>query len=177
MLPKIHKKDNPGRPIVSSVGSLTEKISAWIDETLKPLARLVPSYTKDTTDFLNQIKNITLEDNSLMATIDVSALYTNIPHQEGLRAIRGWLLENNIPQDYTMLLTRLAEFVLTRNYFVFNGQVYLQVQGTAMGTRMAPNYSIIFMHVLETRMIDSYPLKPTIWRRFIDDIFMIWDHG
>ena len=38
-LPKIHKKNNPGRPIINSVGSLTETISALVDEILKKILK------------------------------------------------------------------------------------------------------------------------------------------
>ena len=34
LLPKIHKPGNPGRPIVSSYGSPTERVSAYIDAHL-----------------------------------------------------------------------------------------------------------------------------------------------
>ena len=46
-----------------------------------------------------------------------------------------------------------------------------------MGTRMAPNYAIIFMHYLETNFLNSYPTPPRVWLRFIDDILMIWKYG
>ena len=55
--------------------------------------------------------------------------------------------------------------------------MYIQKQGTAMGTRMAPNYAIIFMHYLESNMLNKSTLKPKTWLRFTDDIFMIWSHG
>ena len=32
----------------------------------------------------------------------------------------------------------------------------------------------IFMHILETRMIESSPLRPRIWKRYIDDVFAIY---
>lgn len=176
-LPKIHKKDNPGRPVVNSIGSVTEKISAYVDETLKPLARLVPSYIKDTTHFINTLEDIDITDNDILVTIDVSALYTNIPHTEGIEAIREWMTVNNKPRENIDLICTLTEFVLTKNYFEFNKSLYLQVHGTAMGTRMSPNYAIIFMHQLESRLQAGYHLQPKIWRRFIDDIFMIWQHG
>ena len=45
------------------------------------------------------------------------------------------------------------------------------------GTRCAPNYAIIFMAELEEQFLATLTLKPRIWKRFIDDIFIIWNHG
>ena len=56
MLPKIHKVNNPGRPVISSVNSHTEKISAYVDEFLRPIAERLPSYIRDTTDFIQRMK-------------------------------------------------------------------------------------------------------------------------
>ena len=53
----------------------------------------------------------------------------------------------------------------------------LQKQGTAIGTKMAPPYAILFMDALETKLLNSSELKPRIWWRYLDDIFMIWEHG
>ena len=61
--------------------------------------------------------------------------------------------------------------------FNFNGDHYLQVSGTAMGIAAAPNYANLFMNRFETKALSNWPLKPLIWLRFIDDIFMIWIHG
>ena len=55
-LPKIHKLNNPGRPIVNSIGSITEKISAYVDENIKHLSKLVPSYIKDTGHPISDMK-------------------------------------------------------------------------------------------------------------------------
>ena len=33
------------------------------------------------------------------------------------------------------------------------------------------------MDRFETQALENWPLKPIIWLRFIDDIFMIWPHG
>ena len=56
MLPKIHKVNNPGRPVVSSVNSHTEKLSAYVDEFLRPLAEKLQSYIRDTSDFITQLR-------------------------------------------------------------------------------------------------------------------------
>ena len=78
---------------------------------------------------------------------------------------------------HRMFICNLAYQILTKNCFTFNKQLYIQKQGTAMGTRMAPKYAIIFMHYLESNLLCSTTRKPKTLLRFIDDIFMIWPHG
>ncbi|XP_070546342.1 uncharacterized protein [Ptychodera flava] len=161
-------------PIISGIGTITEGISGYVDTILKPFATSTPSYIQDTTDFLCKIQPIkNLPQNTLLVTLDVEALYTNIPHTDGLAAIRN-VIPNEETAEYTY---QLAKFVVTHNYFEFNDAFYLQTNGTAMGTRMAPQFANIFMADLEQRFLNSYPLKPRVYFRFIDDIFMIWTHG
>ena len=60
ILPKIHNSlDNPpGRPIVSSNQCPTERISAFVDLHLKPLVSALPSYIRDTKDFLFKLESL-----------------------------------------------------------------------------------------------------------------------
>jgi hypothetical protein len=55
LLPKIHKVNNPGRPIVSANGHPTEKISEFVDFHLRPHVEALSSHLKDTTDYLHVI--------------------------------------------------------------------------------------------------------------------------
>ena len=154
-----------------------------LNTTRKPLVPLIPSYIKDTTHFLNTIFQIPtpLPPNTILVTIDVTSLYTNIPNNEGIEAAIQALstLPPDTPRPPLPCFTNLLNFILKQNYFLFNNQHYLQTQGTAMGTRMAPSYANIFMASLEKRMLLHSPhnLLPLIWLRFIDDIFMLWTHG
>ena len=152
-------------------------MSEYVDENIKNLSKLVPSYIKDTTHFLQLLSTISIKEEDLLVTIDVSSLYTNIIHEEGLHAMQDWMLQNNISLNRTEFIKKLGNLVLKHNYFEFNGQLFLQQQVTAMETRMAPNYAIIFMHKTETELLQKSSLKPTFFKRFIDDIFLIWPHG
>ena len=49
----------------------------------------------------------------------------------------------------TDCLVTMLTMVLKKNNFTFNGDHYLQINGTAMGTKMAPYYANIFMGKLE----------------------------
>ena len=179
MLPKIHKRlDNPpGRPIVSGNNCPTEKISQFVDFFLKPIVQDTQSYIRDTTHFLNIIDNYNqLPDNTLLVTLDVSSLYTNIPNDLGIEACRENLELQRAGSKYptNSSLIQLLEVVLTKNNFDFNNRHYLQVGGTAMGTRLAPSYANLFMDYFERKHVYTYRIQPLLWRRYIDDIFMLW---
>ena len=179
LLPKIHKKNIPGRPIIAACQSPTERISAFVDFHLKDLAKIQPSYLRDTKDFLNKLNKLKATTESIIVTADVTSLYTNIPHREGIRACKRFLTQRENKSTPTNILLHMIHLILSKNNFEFYGQNYLQINGTAMGTKMAPNYANLFMADLEERLITESPdnLKPTIWWRYIDDIFFIWDHG
>jgi hypothetical protein len=110
----------------------------------------------------------TLPPNTLLATLDVSSLYTNIPHEEGISACGEALTSRTVQEPPTHDIVAL---ILKKNNFVFGDKHYLQVHGTAMGTRMAPSYANLFMSELEKSLL-SRPAtaKPSVWWRYIDDI-------
>ena len=174
LLPKIHKEGNPGRPIISANDHPTEKISEYVDFHLRPFVKELPSYIQDTTDYINKTPSENLPDNTILVTMDVCSLYTNIPHVEGMEACREAWDRRTIKRPPTKYLMKLLEHILKLNNFVFNKKHYLQINGTAMGTKMAPSYANIFMGRLETRLLIQAPVKPLSWLRFIDDVEMKW---
>ena len=173
LLPKIHKAGNPGRPIVSANGHPTEKISEFVDLHLQPHVNSLPSYMKDTTDYLRKLQESgPIPPETLLVSLDVTSLYTNIPHEDGIRACKEAWEERPVKDPPTEILVKLLTLILKCNNFEFKGKHYLQVQGTAMGTKMAPAYANIFMGRLEGQLLRSISLKPFSWFRFIDDVDM-----
>ena len=159
ILPKVHKPGNPGRPIVSSNSHPSERISHLIDRHLQPLVYKLPSYVKDTNDFLNKLLTIgKLHSNSLLVTLDVSSLYNNIPHNEGIMKVSVNFLRtdphNTIP---TGTICDLIRMILTMNNFTFNDSHYLQIHGTAMGTKMALSFANLFLGLFEKKMLLGTP--------------------
>ncbi|XP_054290772.1 uncharacterized protein LOC129005789 [Macrosteles quadrilineatus] len=182
ILPKIHKNilPPPGRPIVASCNSITERISAYLDSHLQPVVKELPSHVKDTNHFLDRLQMIPtpLPPDAILVTVDVTSLYTNIPHTHGLAALEHFLDQrpkNSLPS--TSFLINLAKFILEKNNFQFEGKNYIQTKGTAMGTRMAPSYANLFMGRLEQAFLRQQKVQPECWFRFIDDIFLIWTSG
>jgi hypothetical protein len=177
-LPKIHKRGVPGRPVCSCSGSLCENSSIIIDWFLKPLLTTIPSYLRDSYDFLDRLHAYgPLPADSFLVTLDVVSLYPSIPHQDGLSALRTFLNDSRFDSRFIDGIVQLSEFILQHNFFVFDNQFYLQTKGTAIGTTMAVVYAVIFMHIFETGALSQSRLRPALWLRFIDDIFMVWPHS
>ena len=124
MLPGIHKPNNSERPIENGIGSITESISAYVDQQIRHLVPRIPSYLKDTTHLLHQLLRKKLAPQDLLLTIDVQSLYTNIPHTEGIDALARILKEVHTDPWKKLLICILANLVLTKNYFTFNNNLY-----------------------------------------------------
>ena len=170
LLPKIHKVNNPGRPIVSAVNCPTETISAFINDILQPIVNRLPSFCKDTNDALLKIKACH-DSYTHLFTMDVKSLYTVIPHVEGLSALRYFLDERSVKEPPTNTILRLAELVLSLNTFEFDDKYFSQVRGVAMGTKMGPNYANLFLGYVEKQFFETYQgPKPDLYLRYIDDI-------
>ena len=182
LLPKIHKSlvSPKGRGIVSGNGSPTEKISQFVDFFLSPLVLLVKSHIRDTSDLLLKILSFgALPKNTILCSLDINAMYPNIPHNEGIAACAEALAthrdRNALPSNSN--ITELLRLVLECNNFDFAGKHFLQIGGTAMGTKLAPSYANIFMGAFEEKNVYTYKHQPLFWFRFIDDIFFAWTHG
>lgn len=180
VVPKVHKLGNPGRPIVSACSCPTERVSALVDDILRPLVTCLPSYTRDSSSAIQKIKQHTLikGEKPILFTMDVKSLYSIIPHDDGLVALKHFLDRRSVLDPPSSTVLRLAELVLTLNDFQFDQEYYRQVKGVAMGTRMGPSYANLFLGHLEEILETTYNgPKPEHYQRYIDDIFGITQMG
>ena len=106
-----------------------------------------------------------------------TSLHTNIPQNEGIEIVcktyENFYKDN--PPIPTHYLGEMLRLILKENSFQFNGKHYLQTYGTAMGTRTAVSYANIFMAHIETAILSKRVFKSTVWKRYIDDFFSLWD--
>ena len=184
-LPKVHKPQSkwplktipPGRPIVSDINSESYSASKFIDIYLEPLTKHIPSFVRDSDHVISQLSEKLFPPDCILFTIDIESLYTNIPIDSGLAAIRRMFELHPDIHRLSHGILKLLEINLRRNDFLFDGSFYLQICGTAMGKSFAPNYASIFLHFWEYDFINSRSLKPQFWKRYIDDIYGVWTHG
>ena len=179
LLPNVHTSfvNPPVRQIVSGTGCPTEKISQLVDNFIKPLVPKMKSYTGDPSHILTILETIKVPNNCIIYTLDVTSLYTNIPHQEGIQAVSEQLAihRTNLVKPSNLNIIKLIKIVLENSNFDFNGMHFQQRGGTAMGTKLAPSHANIFMSSFEDKHVYTYPLQPILWQRFTDELFLIWN--
>lgn len=107
--------------------------------------------------------------------MDVDNLYTNIPIEAGIRCIQQAFEKYPDDNRPDLDLLELRRINLCRNDFVFNGEFYLQIKGTAIGKRFAPSYANIFMANWEEEVFQKCKVRPFCFYRYLDDIWGIWN--
>ena len=176
-LPKIHKEGTPLRPIVSSIGAVTYSISKELSRILKPLVGKSPHHIHNNQDFMEHLKGIQLGPDEVMVSYDVRALFTSVPIQPALEVIEKLLKEDPDLQNRTTMSTKhimdLLEFCLRSTYFTYGGKLYEHVEGVAMGSPISPIVANLYMESFEMTALQSSPNPPSVWKRFVDDTFVI----
>ena len=161
-----------------------------MDLLIKHIPPQTRSYVRDDIDFLPKLtRNLDLHNKYILTTFDVESLYTNIDNELGITAIKYWIQkcpELIHPRFSEEFITDSIKFILENNTFHFNDNYYLQVKGTAMGTKMAPTYANLVLAYLEenlyskvneTKGTEFMEFIQTNFLRYLDDCFIIWPNS
>ncbi|CAH3172873.1 unnamed protein product, partial [Porites lobata] len=157
IIPKIHKSPIVGRPIAASHSYITRPISIFVDELVKP-SIIMPTVLRDSGELIQCLEKVELPANCLLVTADVSSLYPNIDTKKAIIALDLLLRESKVAQ--TPLLV--------------HNDIYHQTFGIAMGTPFAVTAANAFMYHHERDIVETHSRYITLYKRFIDDIFVIW---
>ena len=98
ILPKIHKVNKPGRPIVSANRHPTEKFSEFVDFHLRLHLKALSSHLKDTADYLQSFLR--------------GPLYISIPHNYGIEAYRETWDQITVKEPPTECIVQLLTLIL-----------------------------------------------------------------
>ena len=176
-LPKIHKVGNPLRPIISSTGTFSYSLAKFLVPVIKPLT--FNNYTiENSSSFVKEICNLVFDHDTIMASFDIVSLFTNIPLHETTDIICNNLEGEHIAK-YGLEkshLSKLLDMATCDSIFMFDNQLYNQIDGVGMGNPLGPVYANSFMCHTEKQWLADCPVsfKPLFYRRYVDDTFLIF---
>ena len=119
-LPKIHKKNIPLRPIISSIGSVSYGVAKELAKIIKPLVGTSEDHVNNTKEFTDE-ERPKLEEGECITYYDVTALFTSVPVSSALEIIKDKLeLDTDLPNRSIMTADNIIEllgFCLNNTYF------------------------------------------------------------
>ena len=128
------------RPILLATDTSNFLLAKWQDEKLKPLS--LNQYTvTDTFDSINEIHELKINKGEILVSYDVSSLFTNVPLDETIEILVNRAFSNNwfnTTDNLALTRTDLVDLLSAANkgqLFQFDGALYEQTDGVAMGNR------------------------------------------
>ena len=169
---KIHKANNPLRPIISQCPTPTYQLAKDLNNIITPF--MPTNYSlRSTNDFIDILQ--TTRPQGIIASLDVESLFTNVPIDSTINIILQHVYNHPTikpPKIPSTILKQLLELCTKQSPFRCpRGKYYLQVEGVAMGSPLGPTFANFYMGHLEQSTFQDIT-KPNIYARYVDDIFI-----
>ncbi|XP_075163162.1 uncharacterized protein LOC142235790 [Haematobia irritans] len=178
-LPKTHKDGYPLRPICSSIDSPSSNLCKYIGNLLKILTQDSKYNIKDSLQFKNKIKNLTIKEDEKLVSFDVVSLFQSVPVDLALKIIESrWQeLEGHTRLTKNIFMKILKFCIVENRYFTYEDKTYKQKRGLPMGSSASPIVADIVMEHLLDNCMENLTTKPKILTKYVDDIFAVVREG
>ncbi|CAF3650056.1 unnamed protein product [Rotaria sp. Silwood1] len=177
-LPKIHKDNIPLRPVLSAIGTFNYGLGKALTNILSDIIEK-EKMVRDPFSFVEELKTLPKSfSNYKMVSFDISSLYTNVPLDETIEIILKNLYETRAtpPTIQRDDMKQLLIFATKNTHFLFDNNLYDQVDGVSMGSPLAPLLAEIFLQDFEKKHSSTFTSMGIVyWKRYVDDTFVLID--
>ncbi|KAJ8947800.1 hypothetical protein NQ318_019472, partial [Aromia moschata] len=115
---------------------------------------------KNSSELIDNIKNIQLQEGEILVSFDVCSLFPSVPIPQTLDYLRELLELNGIHSAY--------------QYFIM-ANIFNNMRERQWVTPCHLSLQIFFMSKFETEAKDKFDYFPRVWFRYVDDIFVVFD--
>lgn len=171
-MPKTHKPGNKIRPVVSNVNTPTSKISEWLVQKFRKFKAPENMSVKNSFEMAKIMSGFQIDDDELLVSFDVEALFPSVPLEEAFEMCKGWISSQDISDDEARLCVGLMGIVLKQREIEFDGEYYKQLSGLFIGNNLSSIITEVFLGRIEMEIKKLYWF-PRLWMRYVDDILCI----
>ena len=184
---KVHKAGCPLRPVNSMLGTAEYNLAKWLDDIIK--LHIPNDYTvRSTKNFVDRFKDFQIGDHDFCVSFDVESLFTNVPLSEVINDISDYLFDKHdhyfrpagpLKKNQLRMSKRTLKKLLhlcTEGMFLYNGQLYKQIDGVAMGSPLGPTLANWYLGTIEKKLFtQNMHFYPKFYVRYVDDVFAIFN--
>ena len=162
---KVHKSGTPLRPIVSAPGAAYYNLAKYLASILSEIPEAnINCNAKEVKHDLTQ------QNEGQLVSYDVVSLFTNVPLTLAIDHAVELLPKNAcFDKDTAKELLRLC---CANTIFGYKDELFIQVDGVAMGSPVAPLLANIYMSKLEASL-SSAPVEIKYYKRYVDDTLVL----
>jgi len=115
---KLHKPDQPIRPIVNWRNATAYKLSQLLATKIRPFASLPYTFSvKNSTELIQELKQTPITPTSMFASLDITNMYSNIPIKETKQILKNMLASNMTDHKMSSEILNCYEVITKQNYF------------------------------------------------------------
>jgi hypothetical protein len=178
IIAKVHKVPWSSRPITSYPGSPLYNLGVWLDHELQKIVAALQYVATSSTIVADELKSKgALPPGARLFTMDAVSMYTNIHTPHAFRMIKEYFVTQEFLEMHAVdspdAVLNAVNIIMTHSLFRFDGKIYLQKSGTAMGAPPAPMYATLYFYIHERLVIPQHH-NLFYYKRYIDDCFGIW---
>ncbi|XP_076031972.1 uncharacterized protein LOC143019880 [Oratosquilla oratoria] len=159
---KSHKESNPLRPIISQISIITYSLAKRLNQIPTPYIPTTHSL-KSTDEFVDILK--CNKHTGILASLNAESLFSHVPLIRIIDIILNFTYCNPVLKDMLLACTSGAPFKCPLD------NLYIQTDGVAMGSPLGVLFAQAIMVHVEEEVISNLPIKPTLYRSYIDYIF------
>lgn len=174
-LVKVHKSGFPMRPITSACAAPGFKLAKLFTSILDSVFCEDGFHIRNSTQFVNDLSNVSIDSDDKMISFDVVSMFTNIPieHMIHLISHKKNVIESDFHIEFDFFKEILLFLLRDCAIFSWDSNPYKQKDSLAMGSPLSPILAKILMSDVIEKTLPLLNCKPKLISLYVDDSFWV----